>query len=67
MPVYRSRNVDAPGGCRYDRAEIFETLDLVARGQLRRMATEVSPMAEAVHERIGQGAVTGRAALLIDS
>jgi D-arabinose 1-dehydrogenase-like Zn-dependent alcohol dehydrogenase len=69
MPVYRSRDVDASGGCRYGSAEIFETLNLIARGRVRPMVTEISPMAEAeaVHERIEQGAVTGRAALLIGS
>ena len=55
-------------GSRYvTRAEIFETLDLVARGEVWPMVTDIRPMAEAeaLHERVEQGAVTGRAALLI--
>jgi propanol-preferring alcohol dehydrogenase len=55
-------------GSRYvTRAEIFETLDLVARGEVWPMVTDIRPMAEAeaLHERIEQGAVTGRAAVLI--
>jgi D-arabinose 1-dehydrogenase-like Zn-dependent alcohol dehydrogenase len=57
-------------GSRYvTRAEIFETLDLVARGAVWPMVTDIRPMAEAeaLHERVEQGAVTGRAALLIGS
>jgi len=51
------------------RAAELETLDLVARGEVWPMVTDIRPMAEAeaLHERIEQGAVTGRAALLIGS
>ncbi len=55
-------------GSRYvTRAEIFDTLDLVARGEVWPMVTDIRPMAEAeaLHERVEQGAVVGRAALLI--
>jgi len=55
-------------GSRYvTRAEIMETLDLVARGEVWPMVSEIRPMveAEALHERLERGAVVGRAALLI--
>ena len=55
-------------GSRYvTRAEILETLELVARGAVWPMVTDIRPMAEAeaLHERIERGAVIGRAALLI--
>jgi D-arabinose 1-dehydrogenase-like Zn-dependent alcohol dehydrogenase len=49
------------------RSEILETLDLVARGEVWPLVTEIRRMeeAEAVHERIERGEVIGRAALLI--
>lgn len=55
-------------GSRYvTRAEILEVLDLVVRGEVWPMVTDIRPMAEAeaLHERVEQGAVIGRAALLI--
>lgn len=55
-------------GSRYvTRSEIIETLELVARGEVWPMVTDIRPMAEAeaLHERIEKGAVIGRAALLI--
>jgi len=55
-------------GSRYvSRGEILETLDLVARGEVWPIVTEIRPLeeAEALHERIERGLVTGRAALLI--
>ncbi|HSC94523.1 MAG TPA: zinc-binding dehydrogenase [Burkholderiales bacterium] len=55
-------------GSRYvTRSEILETLDLVARGEVWPLVTEIRPLeeAEALHERLEQGKVTGRAALLI--
>ncbi len=55
-------------GSRYvTRSEILDTLDLVARGEVWPIVTEVCPMegAEALHERVERGEVTGRAALLI--
>ena len=55
-------------GSRYvTRSEIIETLDLVARGEVWPIVTEIRPLeeAEALHERIERGLVTGRAALLI--
>lgn len=55
-------------GSRYvTRTEILDTLDLVARGAFWPMVSDIRPMAEAeaLHERVERGEVTGRAALLI--
>jgi len=55
-------------GSRYvTRSEIIETLDLVARGEVWPIVTEIRPLEEAekLHERVERGQVTGRAALLI--
>jgi len=55
-------------GSRYvTRVEILETLDIVARGEVWPMVSEVVPMeqAEALHERVEHGEVIGRAALRI--
>jgi D-arabinose 1-dehydrogenase-like Zn-dependent alcohol dehydrogenase len=55
-------------GSRYGtRREILETFDLVARGEVWPLVTEIRPLAEAeaVHERVERGEVTGRAALMI--
>ncbi len=57
-------------GSRYvTRSEILETLDLVARGEVWPLVTETRPLeeAEALHERVERGQVTGRAALLISN
>jgi D-arabinose 1-dehydrogenase-like Zn-dependent alcohol dehydrogenase len=55
-------------GSRYvTRVEILETFDLVVRGEIWPLVSDIRPMAEAeaVHERVERGAVIGRAALLI--
>ncbi|HWI14690.1 MAG TPA: zinc-binding dehydrogenase, partial [Burkholderiales bacterium] len=55
-------------GSRYvTRAEILETLDIVARREVWPLVTLVRPLEEAeyVHEQVERGDVTGRAALLI--
>ena len=55
-------------GSRYvTRSEVLDTLALVARGDLWPMVTDIRPMAEAeaLHERLEQGTVIGRAALSI--
>jgi len=55
-------------GSRYaTRVEILETYDLVARGELWPIVTDIRPMeeAEAIHERVEKGEVTGRAAIII--
>ena len=55
-------------GSRYvTRREILETFDLVARGEIWPLVSDIRPWteAEAVHERVERGEVIGRAALLI--
>jgi propanol-preferring alcohol dehydrogenase len=55
-------------GSRYvTRAEILATLDIVARGEVWPLVTDIRPLeeAEAVHERVERGEVIGRAALRV--
>jgi propanol-preferring alcohol dehydrogenase len=55
-------------GSRYvTRTEILEACDLVARGELFPLVSEIRPLeeAEAVHERVERGDVIGRAALRV--
>jgi D-arabinose 1-dehydrogenase-like Zn-dependent alcohol dehydrogenase len=55
-------------GSRYvTRVEVLETLELVARREVWPIVTDVRPLAEAeaLHERLERGEITGRAALLI--
>jgi D-arabinose 1-dehydrogenase-like Zn-dependent alcohol dehydrogenase len=49
--------------------EIMETYDLMARGDIWPIVTEIRPLEEAdiVHEMVEKGEVTGRAALLINN
>ena len=55
-------------GSRYvTRTDILEAFDLVARGELFPVVTDVRPLeeAEAAHARVERGEVIGRAALRI--
>ena len=55
-------------GSRYaTRQDVIDSLELVARGEIRPIVTETRPLeeAEALHERLEKGLITGRAALLI--
>ena len=55
-------------GSRYvSRAEIMQALDLAARREVWPLVTVLRPLeeAEAVHELVERGAVTGRAALRV--
>ena len=55
-------------GSRYvTRAEILETCDLVARGEVWPLVTDIRPLteAEAIHDLVERGAVTGRAVLRV--
>ncbi len=56
-------------GSRYaTRQEVLDSLDLCARGEVWPLVTETVGMegAEALHARVEEGLVTGRAAVLID-
>jgi D-arabinose 1-dehydrogenase-like Zn-dependent alcohol dehydrogenase len=55
-------------GSRYaTRQEVMDSLELVARGDLWPLVTEKVPLtdAEAVHQRLETGSITGRAALMM--
>jgi D-arabinose 1-dehydrogenase-like Zn-dependent alcohol dehydrogenase len=57
-------------GSRYvTRAEVLEACDLVARGEVFPLVSDLRPLeqAEALHERVERGEVTGRAALRVAS
>ena len=56
-------------GSRYaTRQEVIDSLNLCARGDVWPLVTETADMdgAEALHERLEKGLVSGRAAILID-
>jgi propanol-preferring alcohol dehydrogenase len=56
-------------GSRYaTRQEVLDSLDLVARGEVWPLVTEKVPLdeAEAIHQRLDKGLITGRAALVMD-
>ncbi len=56
-------------GSRYvTRLEILETFDLVARGEIWPLVSDIRPWtdAEAIHERVERGEVIGRAAIIIN-
>lgn len=56
-------------GSRYaTKQEVIDSLELVARGEVWPLVTELEPLAraEALHQRVEQGLVTGRAALSIE-
>jgi len=55
-------------GSRYaTKQEVIDSLELVARGEVWPLLTDIRPMqeAEALHQKVEKGEVTGRAALLI--
>jgi len=55
-------------GSRYaTRQEVIDALDLVARGDIWPLVTDIRPMAEAeaLHQRVEKGEITGRAAILM--
>ena len=61
-------NEQALLGSRYvTRLEILETFDLVARGDIWPLVTDIRPWteAEALHQRVERGEVIGRAAIMI--
>jgi len=64
-----NRELDILGSRYVSPQEILETYDLVVRGEVWPLVSEIRPMAEAeiVHELVEKGEVTGRAALLIST
>ena len=62
-----AKELDVLGSRYVTYAEIIESLELVARGEIWPVVSEIRPLndAEAVHELIERGDVIGRAALLI--
>jgi propanol-preferring alcohol dehydrogenase len=55
-------------GSRYaTKQDVIDSLELVARGEIRPVVTETRPLeeAEALHARLEKGLITGRAALLV--
>ena len=61
------KELDILGGRYVTRIEIIESLEIVARGEVWPLVSEIRPLTEAefLHERVERGVVTGRAALLI--
>lgn len=56
-------------GSRYaTKQDVIDSLELVARGELWPIVTETLPLKDGdiIHERLGLGLITGRAALLVD-
>ena len=63
-----SKELDLLGSRYVTRLEVIETMEIVARGEVWPLVTEISKLeeAEAIHDRVEKGLVIGRAALLID-
>jgi D-arabinose 1-dehydrogenase-like Zn-dependent alcohol dehydrogenase len=64
-----ANEIDVLGSRYVTPNEIMETYDLMARGEIWPIVTEIRPLeeAETVHEMVEKGDVTGRAALIINS
>ena len=62
-----NNEIDVLGSRYVSPAEILETYDLMVRGEVWPIVTEIRPMEEAeiIHDLVECGEVTGRAALLI--
>jgi len=62
-----NKEIDVLGSRYVSPLEILETYDLMVRGEVWPIVTEIRPMEEAeiVHDLVERGEVTGRAALLI--
>jgi len=63
-----SKELDLLGSRYVTRLEVIESMELVARGEVWPMVTEIAKLedAERIHERVENGLVIGRAALIID-
>ena len=66
-PVIMRKEIEVMGSRYATKQEVIESLELVARGELWPLVTEKVPFtaAEAVHQRLETGSITGRAALLM--
>jgi len=64
-----NNEIDVLGSRYVSPLEILETYELMARGEVWPMVTEIRPMADAerLHAMVEKGEVIGRAALLIDA
>jgi D-arabinose 1-dehydrogenase-like Zn-dependent alcohol dehydrogenase len=62
-----NKEIDVLGSRYVSPLEIIETYELMARGEVSPIVTEIRPMQEAeiVHDLVEHGEITGRAALLI--
>ncbi len=62
-----NKEIDVLGSRYVSPLEIIETYELMVRGEVWPIVTEIRPMAEAeaVHDLVERGEVTGRAALMI--
>ncbi len=65
--IFRGKEAEILGSRYCTKQEVADALNIVARGQVWPLVTEIGTMedAEAIHERVAQGKVTGRAALRI--
>ena len=63
-----SNEIDVLGSRYVTPLEIIETYELMARGEVWPIVTEIRPLEEAeiVHDLVEKGDVTGRAALLVN-
>ncbi len=66
-PAIMRREIEVMGSRYATRQEVIESLELVARGELWPLVTEKVPFteAEAIHQRLETGSITGRAALMM--
>ncbi len=66
-PTIMRKEIEIMGSRYATKQEVIESLELVARGDLWPMVTEKAPLAEAeaIHQKLETGSITGRAALLM--
>jgi propanol-preferring alcohol dehydrogenase len=66
-PQMLSKELELLGSRYCSRQQVIESLEICARGDVWPLVTETYPLeeAETVHQRLDQGLVTGRAALII--
>ncbi len=66
-PSIMRKEIEVMGSRYATKQEVFESLELVARGDLWPLVTEKVPFtaAETIHQQLETGAITGRAALLM--